>query len=112
MDMYSETSEEISAVAEVPKQKRAQHILASYCQATGTGTGTWDFLGLGTWDLGPGTWAQNREQRIENRKYPQSQEMTVKSHGTEKLSIKVRDLMPKNMAKLNFPQDQVSLVII
>ena len=52
MDMYSETSEEISAVAEVPKQKRAQHILASYCQATGTGTGTWDFLGLGTWDLG------------------------------------------------------------
>ena len=25
------------------------------CQATGTGTGTWD-LGPGTWDLGPGTW--------------------------------------------------------
>ena len=24
------------------------------CQATGTGTGTWD-LGPGTWDLGPGT---------------------------------------------------------
>ena len=36
-----------------------------FCQATGT------------WDLGPGTWDLGNK----NREYPQSQEMTVKSHG-------------------------------
>ena len=33
----------------------APKIYFQNCQATGTGTGTWD-LGFGTWDLGPGTW--------------------------------------------------------
>ena len=54
-----------------PSRRRSETLeICCYCQATGTGT--WD-LGPGTWDLGPGN-------RIENRNYPQSQEMTVKSH--------------------------------
>ena len=30
-------------------------------------------LGLGTWDLGPGKRIENRESRIENQNYAQSQ---------------------------------------
>ena len=59
-------------------------ILIVNCQATGTGTwdlgpGTWDF-GRGTLDLGPGTWLGTWDVGNGNREYPQSQEMTVKSH--------------------------------
>ena len=48
----------------------------------GLGTGTWDWdLGPGTLDLGIESRIENRESRIENCNYPQSQEMTVKCPG-------------------------------
>ena len=71
---------------EINYQNKTNLKSPDFCQATGTGTGTWDLglgtwdLGLGTWDLGPGTWDLGPwtldlgiEWRIENRNYPQSQ---------------------------------------